>query len=37
MSTVTKDQVFDFFEKMSLLEAKAFIKEFEDHVHEDEE
>jgi large subunit ribosomal protein L7/L12 len=30
MSAVSKDQVFDFFEKMTLLEAKAFIKEFEE-------
>lgn len=30
MSTVSKEQVFEFFEKMTLLEAKAFIKEFED-------
>lgn len=30
MSAVTKDQVFDFFEKMTLLDAKSFIKEFEE-------
>lgn len=29
MSALTQDQVFEFFEKMTLLEAKSFIKEFE--------
>ncbi len=29
MSALTQDQVFEFFEKMTLLEAKGFIKEFE--------
>lgn len=30
MSAVSKEQVLEFFEKMTLLEAKGFIKEFEE-------
>ena len=33
--SLTNEQVFEFFEKLTLLDAKAFIKQFEDTLYSD--